>query len=372
VHAARRVDNRFGDADERRDASYFLGFVMTLVVLVYSLLRGGLAGITESWVKLFLQDLGAGLGLTVVGLTVRQFRVLHQRGTPRTAADDLVAAVGQLTPIMESLEKAVRGLATTPVGGVPQGLDHSVSNLESRINEAARKLGPALEKLNSNSLKWANDLEAASNRLGVLVTQKLELLETSVGGMTDGVTKAHNRLLRLLRHTTVRARATQQKMSQLATTQANEWVDEVNTLHAMLAAARAALIEESAPAFRALNQSSADLLALAHSVAEQVRQLPNPADRLHQLWRTVAEEEQAMSAAVGRTTTALDGLKTVAAEAEGKLRTLEQRAGGASTALTTGITELRQTLLHEARTLHDLVDEIYDAIVNRLDAIGRS
>jgi hypothetical protein len=73
------------DDGELADASYFLGFLLTLVFLTVGLYKLGAPpivdasgrGIASTQLVLgFLRDLAAGLTLTIVGLTVRQVRTL--------------------------------------------------------------------------------------------------------------------------------------------------------------------------------------------------------------------------------------------------------------------------------------------------------
>ncbi|HEY9229220.1 MAG TPA: hypothetical protein VIP11_21390, partial [Gemmatimonadaceae bacterium] len=77
---------------ELADSSYFLGFLLTLVLLAAGLWSlasvgaGNSARPTGAVLYQFLYDLGAGLTITVAGLAIRQVRTLSAiRATPAAA-----------------------------------------------------------------------------------------------------------------------------------------------------------------------------------------------------------------------------------------------------------------------------------------------
>src|SRR5512133_292718 len=87
---------------ELADASYFFGFLLTLIFLAAGLVALGSAAATGPAVVIgFLKDLGAGLVLTVVGLLMRQVRTLAavERGAP-TPNDSLTEAQRDLAQAM--------------------------------------------------------------------------------------------------------------------------------------------------------------------------------------------------------------------------------------------------------------------------------
>lgn len=105
------------DSDaERADASYFLGFLLTLVLLsagLWSLASAGEAtGARASAAVLyqFLYDLGAGLTITIAGLAIRQVRTLGAPHGTGAAPEPVASANATLEPLLRELIEAVNRL----------------------------------------------------------------------------------------------------------------------------------------------------------------------------------------------------------------------------------------------------------------------
>src|SRR6185369_8888121 len=101
---------RNGDDGELADASYFFGFLLTLVFLAVGLYTLGASAQQRDSANVivgFLRDLAAGLLLTIVGLVVRQVRTLSASRTAVTDAS-LTEAQRELAAAMRVLVQAMQ------------------------------------------------------------------------------------------------------------------------------------------------------------------------------------------------------------------------------------------------------------------------
>jgi hypothetical protein len=320
------------EIEEGADASYFLGFIMTMLFLVFGLMQSQ-GGVDARWIAEFVHDMGVAFSFSVVGLTIRQLQVLRRAGdyaaadapigagadgsitvdTPAAVAElrsevDRVASVAEriaqritaLGPVgheqsAERMESVMRGfeerigqttaklesaLGTLDNPAAMAAFDKSLRALEQRIGASTERLGDAIDGVTQSTVRASVEIEGASSRLRGGLQSDLESLASEVARVVNEVAHGRQRLLEVLASTTAQAEETQRIVATASRKQAAEWEEQMRATHAHLLAMRSSLEEELRQALAALDRSSTSLLALSDAVVERANQLPNPADRL--------------------------------------------------------------------------------------------
>src|SRR4051812_8933812 len=138
---------------EIADASYFYGFLLTLIFLAAGLARLRAANVGGPVMVFgFLKDLGAGLVLTIIGLLIRQAGTLALTDRPTATPNDaLTEAQRELAQAMRVLiraldarpqEAAARELqdARTKAREAAEGLERNVVLAAERIDSSMQRL----------------------------------------------------------------------------------------------------------------------------------------------------------------------------------------------------------------------------------------
>jgi hypothetical protein len=130
------------DFEEAADASYFLGFIMTLLFLVFGLMASE-GGIDAAWVSGLIADLGVGLSFTVVGLTVRQLEVL--RGGPHTESVLSSRAAGE--GVLDRGNGPAMADAARDLADQAAAVRASAERIEGSVRAAAERIDGSLTGL---------------------------------------------------------------------------------------------------------------------------------------------------------------------------------------------------------------------------------
>jgi hypothetical protein len=390
LHAwsGRRASN--GDHEEAADASYFLGFIMTLLFLVFGLMASE-GGIDASWVSSFIADLGVGLSFTVVGLTVRQLEVLrgggrpaaHKEATTPAAVQELshqAEAVrqsaerieGSVRAAQERIEGSLSGLSKGAREVAAERMAKAVLGFEDRVGESTKKLGNAIDELTAATVRSAVQIEGATSGLRSALHQDLEALAQEVSQVVTEVGRGRERLFELLRATSAEAEETQRLVVATTRGQATEWEAELRATHAHLMGVRAAVEEECRAALGALERSSGALITLADAVVERTNRLPDPSERLQGMWGTIGAQEERMVSSITRASGALDALEHASRGATDQMERMDAGVSGGTRALAHSTSQLEAALARDVEAVHRLVDELYEVIEGRINLVGRS
>jgi hypothetical protein len=361
--------------EESADASYFLGFIMTLLFLVFGLMASG-RGIDAAWVSGFIADLGVGLSFTGVGLTVRQLLVLTgARGASdanvRDAAQRLAAQLDAVQAAADRIEGSLAGVSQPVRELAKERMAGAVIGFESRVGEATAKLSAAIDDLTSATVRSAVQIEGASSGLRSALQQDLEALAHEVARVVADVSTGRERLFELMRSTGAQAEETQRLGVETARAQVTEWGEQLRATHAQLIGMRATSEEECRVALGALERSSGALVALSDAIVQRTNQLPDPSERLQALWGTIGAQEEAMVTSLTRASTALGSLERASLAVTDQMGRLDQSADGSARALSEGSGALRAALVKEVETMHRLVDELYQVIEGRINQVAR-
>lgn len=358
------------NSEDAVDASYFLGFIMTLLFLIYGLLESR-GGIDAEWVGRFIRDLGVGLAFSVVGLSVRQWRAL-KAGRVLRAGDDgarggvsapVVAEMERLAGLAAQLESSSRQAGP----GERERIAEVTRDFETRVSQSTKRLGTAIEALIGATSRAAAEIGRASSGLRTDLKNDLEALSQGVGDVVSEVGKARTSL----KLATEEAQKTQELVGTTARDQAKEWEAQLRQTHGHLAQLRAVANKETSEALDALKASSGSLKALAEQVLEKIKQMPDPAERLQRLWGTLEKKEADIAAAAGASVGKLEHLGERAGGAADQLDTLNRSALDGAKALSEGAGSIRSALLREADEMDRLVTELSRIMETRIDKLGR-
>jgi hypothetical protein len=204
------ITSRGGLEDEETaDASYFFGFMLTLVFLTVGLYRLGMSsqnvtggdtlsgpagriGATSNSILIlgFLTDLAAGLALTIVGLGLRQVRTLS--GASLSSKEEaLYTSQVQLTKNLEGLILMWR---ERPEQQVLEDLHHSrtiardaTDTLHKDVLAAGKRMLAAAGKLEDATTSATLTMTRAASALGESLGQTMSRIEAEIGLVLKGM-----------------------------------------------------------------------------------------------------------------------------------------------------------------------------------------
>lgn len=338
---------RNGDDGELADASYFFGFLLTLVFLAVGLYTLGASAqqrdMGANIVVGFLQDLAAGLLLTIVGLVVRQVRTLS---ASRAAVTD-----ASLTEAQRELAAAMRVLV--------QALQHRPEEVAARELEDTRgRARAAAESLERNVTIAAERVDAAMAKL-----------EESVTAASGGLLRASSGLSDSLSLTTQRIQIEVGQVLGLIESQRKDLDDShrrSQTAVIEMQRAHETVDSEYRRGLTNLATAGTAFADMATGVARQVESLPNPAERLVGLWDGVRALETTLSSSITGASQQLDALRKRSEDLSGALGRLGQSADTASGELETGGDKLSTALRRELRQMNEILDEYTQLLEQRV------
>ena len=171
---------------EMADASYFFGFLLTLIFLAAGLVSLGSSIASGPTVVIgFLKDLGAGLVLTIVGLLMRQMRTLSavERTAP-TPGDSLTEAQRDLAQAMRVLIRALdvrpQEVAARELSEARDKAREATEGLERNVVLAAERIDSAMQRLEQTTTTVTAALVRASSGLGDALTTNIERIQIEV------------------------------------------------------------------------------------------------------------------------------------------------------------------------------------------------
>lgn len=322
---------------ELADASYFFGFLLTLAFLTAGLINLGAAGTTgPAVVTSFLQDLGAGLVLTIVGLLMRQVRALS--ATERGAAspgDTLTEAQRELAQAMRVL---VRALEVRPQEAAARELQDARSKareaaegLERNVVLAAERIDSSMQRLEETTTAVTSALLRASSGLGEALTTNLERIQLEVAGALAALEAERRQIEDAVRQARVTSEQTQRQL-------AEQMQAHVGALTSLSAASNA-------------------FGELAEQVKREVLALPNPGERLTGLWDGVRSLETTLASSIGGATEQLATLARRSEELSTALARLERSSDTAAGTVERGGAELGDALRRELAQMNQVLDE---------------
>ena len=375
------VLSRGGDRDgEVADSSYFFGFLLTLVFLTVGLYRIGVqAGAASGSVEIlgFLEDLAAGLALTIAGLLIRQVRTLA--GTRAPAGESPVDVQRQLA---DNLKAMIELWRARPEHQVLDVLEQSRSVARDAANQLDRNLAAAgdrmlesVARLDQATMAATQSMTRAASAVGSSMSQMSQRLEVDIGSVVSAVQKATVDVLTAIEQQRIaaddalaQARATGQQMMSDAQSQHQEqlelWRSNLEQARTALERAHRGLDEQYRRSMAGFAASGEAFAQLATRTTAYVEALPNPAERLAGLWDGVRQLESDLTEAIAGSVMELGTLR----ERSEQLRmSLEQLGGSTDRAagmIGSGGDKLAGTLQRELAQMNGIIEE-YVALLER-------
>jgi len=347
------------DSDvEVPDASYFLGFLLTLVLLaagLWSLAGAGVATAARAsgaMLYQFLYDLGAGLTITIAGLAIRQVRTLSAARILAATQTSSIGSPSPLEPVMRELIEAVNRLPENIQKREPSDPGaravRSTEHLEHALAESAPRIIASMGRLEDSIMSTAATLTRTGSALGDALAQSSERANAQITDVLEQLAKERLAML----------------------TQFEEWRTSLTTAHGLLVDGHATLDSEYRRGLLAVSAAGRSFSQLSNQVAADIQRLPNPTERLDNLWTGVEKLDQRLRTSLGDASTRLDALGAQAQATGASVERLAQSLREASVKIERGGGDLMGTLQRELRDLTKVLDEFTELLEHRVHEIG--
>ena len=334
---------------EMADASYFFGFLLTLIFLAAGLVSLGSSITSGPGVVVgFLKDLGAGLVLTIVGLLMRQMRTLSavERTAP-TPNDSLTEAQRDLAQAMRVLIRALdvrpQEVAARELSDARDKAREATEGLERNVVLAAERIDNAMQRLEQTTTSVTSALLRASSGLGDALTTNVERIQIEVGSALTVLETQRKQIEESVRLAKTTSETTQRQLAEQ--------------------------MQSHVGALTSLSTASTAFGELAEQVKREVLALPNPGERLVGLWDGVRSLETTLKESIGGASEQLATLSRRTNELSTALARLEQSTGGAADTIEHGGVELGDALRRELSQMNQVLDEYTRLFERNLGAL---
>lgn len=184
------------------DGFYYLGFLLTLVALVSTLLKLGTVE-QDNLQRVVLARFGLALSTTIVGLVVRIALRMFEDREPDEALDVIGLAQDRLQDALEGLRLVLQnattdmettlGAATTRIGASVGDVVGRLGGLAKSVDEVAVELAPLSDNFGSagkQAAAFAEELQSSSDTL----VERIDAVGAAFSGLNDPVEAASRRL----------------------------------------------------------------------------------------------------------------------------------------------------------------------------------
>ena len=333
------------DDGELADASYFFGFVLTLVFLTVGLYRLGVESRGgEVQIMGFLTDLAAGLGLTIAGLVIRQVRTLSNPA--RLTVLDAATQQAKQNELTEALHDLIRTLRNRPDDVVEREVEEarararsSVEVFHQSITASTKRMAGSIEALENAVATASSAMMREGSTLGESLSRSTQRIEAEVVDALKAIEEQRKR-----------AETTLQSNVEL-------WGTSLIAAQKSVAETNRVLEEEYRRGIRGFGQTATAFRELTEATAAQVESLPNPAERLAGLWDGVRQLETALTDALAGSIQELTVLRERSEQLRTSLTALAGSADQAAQDVKAGGGELREALLREVRQMNSIIEE---------------
>jgi hypothetical protein len=382
------------DDGELADASYFFGFLLTLVFLTIGLLKLGASprsaplgptpgGTSASslGVLAFLKDLALGLVLTIVGLTVRQARTLSA-----TTAGEATGDTSSQAELVEKLETLIELWRPRPEGRTIQELQESGSITQNaaelvqrRLMVASKRMLSVVRRLDDATSSIIQELTRSASGLGDSLSQMTQRVEAevvnagkalgdSVTRLTKTVEAEVSEILEVVeqqRVASTNALAAAQAESERSRRDAEiklrehleSWRVALEQAKGVLDEAHRNLDSEYRRGVEAYASSGVAFAELAERTTSYISAMPNPAERLAGLWSSVSELEATLRDAIVGSASELEVLRERSEHLTKELSRLGEGVGAAANTIDFDGGRLTGALQRELKQMNSIVEE---------------
>lgn len=366
-----------GSAEEGElpDASYFFGFLLTLVFLAGGLYWLGVGGSAPGAVdrtldvRHFLRDLAAGLVLTIVGLLVRQIRVLGLAAEPEGGAGR-ARADAELVESMRDLATALRARGADQ-SRETDGSDHAAEALDAALLATAKRIESAMTRLEAAAQQTCDAVLRAGNNLSEGVTQTTGRMQNEADELLLSLRRQHDAADQALRQSIETASAVRREAESQLEAQMTEWRGTLARTQALLARAHEQLEGEYTRGLEQFAGAGRAFAELSGKVTAQIESLPDPADRLSTLWQNVQALERGLVESISRVTGTLVELEARSADAADGVAVIGSASRSAAERLASETGMAADTLRRELRQIDQLLEDFVNLLEGRVAAYAR-
>lgn len=378
-----------GHDEEVADASYFLGFLLTLVLLAAGLWKLAPVGIgvgTSTATQVlnvlpFVHDLAAGFLLTIVGLTARQFRVLAM-GAASTATDERMR--GEMLTLLAAQKDLVASTSQ-----LAQKFDGTaISQTIRQADDALLLTNSALAHLKRTVVSVSAAMETAVDRFGNVVGEQSDklagaagIMSSSFAAQTDLVGAQVTQILeRIVAHRTVIEQALAESIRVAAETQRTlgadlqgqreEWQRELDRAHGALAAMHEKLEIEYGRGLKNVSQSAESFALLTADVLSAIDRIPDPSIRLEALWSGIERLDEIVAGNARMAATELDTLSERARSAHQAVDVLSTGALTAAGHIQRGGTATGEALRKELQQIDGVLADFHRVLESRIKSLA--
>ena len=178
--------------EQKADSCYYLGFILTLVAMVISLINFNL-GEGQELFRSIVRNFGLALVTTIIGIVVRivWLQLLADRVTEaeETIRQKMLLEADKLKLEVERITSSFQVLANQ-AESVTNPLRTNISNLENTL-EVPKKLSEALEKVAKNSESLSDKFESVNREVDNFSPSKIQELINKVDQL-DEILKSVN------------------------------------------------------------------------------------------------------------------------------------------------------------------------------------
>lgn len=360
--------------DEVADASYFLGFMLTLVFLAVGLYKLGApaasavtsggkspnAAGSTTVILGFLKDLAAGLALTIVGLGVRQMRTLAGAAI-RSSENSLLAAQLQLT---RNLEALIKVWSERPEHQVLEELHESrtiardaTASLHKDVIAAGKRMLAMSAKLEDAATDATQTMTRAASALSESLSQTMQRVDAEVALLLVTFQQQREQTSGALTDAQKAASKMREDADAHLHQHLNLWRETLDRARAALAAVHQSLDEEYRRGLDGFASAGTAFADLTKQTVRYVEALPNPASRLSGLWDGVTKLDTTLTAAINGAIGELGVLRDRSEKAAAALGQLGGSATASATSISSGGERFASELEREIRQMNRLVDE---------------
>jgi len=349
------------DSDaEHADASYFLGFLLTLVLLAAGLWSLASAGTptantqpTGLVLYQFLYDLGAGLTITIAGLAIRQVRTLS---ATRESAAVVVAAPAPppslepllLRELINAVNRLPESITARETSDPAVRAQRSTEHLEHALAESAPRIIATMRQLEDSVTTTAVTLTRSASTLGDALTQTTERIDTQVGEVLQLLAKERAAML----------------------AQFEEWHRALEAAHHLMVDGHQTLDSEYRRGLLAVSAAGRSFTQLSNQVAADLKRLPNPSERLEHLWTNVDALDEKLRNSIGSAGERLTALGAQAQAAGASVERLAASLKTASTQIERGGGEMSASLERELKDVSKVLDDFVALLDERVATMG--
>ena len=320
---------------ELADASYFFGFLLTLIFLAAGLATLGTNTVAQgpAVVLGFLKDLGAGLVLTIVGLMMRQVRSLAhaEQDTPDSLSDAQRELAQAMRVLIRALDSRPQEVAARELQDTRARARDAAEGLEKNVTMAVERIDESMRKFEQTTTSVTTSLMRAASGLGDSLTTNLERIQLELGATLTALEVQRRQIEDSVRQAATVGDETQRALGQQ--------------------------MQNHVAALASLSAAGASFNELAEQVKRDVRALPNPGERLAGLWDDVRALETTLASSIGGATEQLATLSRRSDELSAALLKLERSTGTAAVNVENGGKQLGETLKRELTQMNAVLDQ---------------